>query len=258
MSDVNKIFFKSKDGVRIVGVWNEPLKKTKKAIILAHGITVNKDEDGIFVSLVNQLQSYGFAVLRFDFRGHGESEGKSVEMTLNDEVSDLRAAVNYVLEKGYKKIGLLGASFGGGIATLYTSKNQNKLKCLCLWYPVLDYDHWFFNPTAPWRKEEKEQALILLKKQEWIKYGKREFLLGKNLFEEMKRSFPYKELQKIKIPMVIIHGDKDTHVSYEDSRKYVRKNDELITISGADHGFHEQPFDQQAIKETVSFFIKNL
>ena len=125
---MKKIVFTSKDDTRLVGLWHLPEKTSFQAIILAHGITVDKDESGIFGDLAEALKEKGFAVFRFDFRGHGESGGKPIDMTISGEIADLKAAVEQVKKAGYKNIGLLAASFGGGIATLYTAKNQDKIK----------------------------------------------------------------------------------------------------------------------------------
>ncbi len=62
-----------------------PQKKTRNCIILCHGITVNKEEGGIFTNLAKKLAKVGFAVFRFDFRGHGESEGDSINLTVTGE-----------------------------------------------------------------------------------------------------------------------------------------------------------------------------
>ncbi|OGK09444.1 hypothetical protein A2767_05355 [Candidatus Roizmanbacteria bacterium RIFCSPHIGHO2_01_FULL_35_10] len=91
-----KIFFKSKDGLKLCGIWHIPNQPTNKAVILAHGLTVDKDEEGIFVELAELLKKKGFAVFRFDFRGHGESEGKSIDTTISGEVADIKSAINFV------------------------------------------------------------------------------------------------------------------------------------------------------------------
>src|SRR3989338_8271702 len=140
-----KIFLKTSDNLKICGIWSWPKVGNNKAIILAHGITVDKDEDGLFPPLSEKLADLGYSVFRFDFRGHGKSDGKSVNMTISRELLDLKAVLREVKKKGFKKIGLLGASFGGGIETIFTAKNQEKFSFLCLWNPVLNYNHVFIN-----------------------------------------------------------------------------------------------------------------
>ena len=252
---MKRITFKSKDGTKLVGVWHLPKSKTNKAVVLAHGITVNKDESGVFVQLADQLVENGFAVFRFDFRGHGKSGGKSVDMTLSGELSDLTAAINLVKQQ-YCQIGLLGASFGGGISTLYTAKNQEKLQALCLWNPVLNYDHCFLNPTLPWIAARKTHIRNDIQTQRWTTLGKRNFILGRKLFEEMVIFRPYEEIVKINIPKIIIHGDKDTKVPYEDSKMYINNSESLVTIKEAKHGFHKKQEFDQAAKATLVFFNK--
>ncbi|PIV37516.1 hypothetical protein COS31_04240 [Candidatus Roizmanbacteria bacterium CG02_land_8_20_14_3_00_36_15] len=87
---MKKIFFSSTDKLKLCGVWHTPSKKTSKAIVLAHGISVDKDEEGgNFIKLANLLSGAGYAVFRFDFRGNGESEGDPRKMTIKEEVDDL-------------------------------------------------------------------------------------------------------------------------------------------------------------------------
>lgn len=257
---MNKVTFQSKDGLKLVGIWAVPTQSTNKAVVMAHGLSVNKDESGLFIKLAETLREDGFAVFRFDFRGRPESEGKAIDMTIKGELLDLDAAIEEAINKNYNRVGLLGASFGGSIATLYTSKNQNKLKCLCLWNPVLNYDHTFINPFLPWLINDINDMKKDISQKGWTTLGKKNYIIGKGLFNEMTRLFPYDELKKISIPTIIIHGDKDTYVPFEDSKKYAKnlKNGVFIKIEGAEHGFHQEPFETQVVNITLDFFKKYL
>jgi pimeloyl-ACP methyl ester carboxylesterase len=70
----------------------------------------------------------GFAVLRFDDRGVGESEGDFAAATSADFATDVDAAVHFLKKHdriNTKKIGLAGHSEGGMIAPMVASKNKN-------------------------------------------------------------------------------------------------------------------------------------
>ncbi len=258
---MKKVSFTSSDGLKLVGIVDEPKNSNGKAIILAHGITVDKEEEGIFTELSRLLSENEFTVLRFDFRGHGESEGKSVDMTIAGELNDLEAAISEVESKGYKEIGLLGASFGGGIAALYVSKNQNRTKALCLWNPCLNYDHCFLNPVTPWIRSRKAHMRKDFEEKGWTTLGSRNFVIGKQLFDEMENVFPYESLKNITIPTVIVHGTNDTYVPYEDSTSYVKnlQRGELISLEDAEHGFQDvREYRNKANQETLKFFKQNL
>jgi len=145
----HKITLTTPDKIKIVGILSK--NNNEKVIILCHGLTINKDEDGIFIELSESLVKNGFDCFRFDFRGHGESSGKQEEMTVSGELTDLTTIFNFIKDKNYKKIGLLGASFGGGIVSLFSSFNQENIFALVLWNPVLDYSSWIY-PKNNWEK----------------------------------------------------------------------------------------------------------
>lgn len=254
-----KMFIKTEDGLKICGIWTLPDQKTEKAVILAHGITVNKDEEGKFPVTANFLSDNGYAVFRFDFRGHGESDGTSQEMTIAGELLDMKAAFGEVRSKGYSKIGLVGGSFGGGISTLYTAANLTDVTCLCLWNPVLNYDHCFINPFLPWLVEKKLKMSESLESDGFAEIGSRKYRIGRNLWEEMKQNFPHEKLKDITIPVMIIHGDKDTYVPYDDSKKYIENipgDKEFITIPGGRHGLNNFPEEKILADENTLRFLK--
>ena len=94
--------------------------------------------------------------------------------------------------------------------------------------------------------------------------GRNELKIGKGLFEEMAKLFPYQELKKFTIPVIIVHSTEDEYVPYEDSKEYVKnlKNGELITLNRIGHGFQEKNEEDykssEAIAKTIEFFKKNL
>lgn len=256
-----KIFFTSRDGIRLAGIWHLPDKSSDKVIVLAHGITVDKDESGVFVELAKLLELKGYAVFRFDFRGHGESKGQQVEMTITGELLDLESAIQQVRGEGYKRLGLLAASFGGGVGALYASQNQSVLTSVCLWNPCLNYDHTFIHPTLPWIVKKKGHMAKELQDQGWTTVGSRKYKIGIKLWNEMTKLQPYEALKSISIPTEIIHSDIDTYVPYRDSKNYVSylQRGKLVTIPHADHGFHK-PLEarRQALQYSLTFFQETI
>ncbi len=91
--------------------------QAKRAVVLVHG----KDScrscefDGRFVEFAAQLQARGFHILMIDLRGHGESQ-KS-RFTLGEhERWDVLGAVDWLQERGFSQIGVLGVSLGAASA----------------------------------------------------------------------------------------------------------------------------------------------
>lgn len=250
-----KITFNSNDGTKLVGIIQTPKIETNKCVILCHGFKTDKDEYGIYIKLSDELVKNDYAVFRFDFRAHGESTGIDYEMTIEKEIEDLDSAVNFIISKGYSEVNLLGGSFGGGIVTLYSERNEDKLKRLILWYPLLDYQAALIS-RGSFRQENYEKAL----KNGYVKITSKTtaktFRLSKEVFEQGLRLKPFVKLSNLKLPILFIHGTNDESISYELSIKYSElcQNSEIQVIDGASHGFHDSDKDLKlAIDATINF-----
>ena len=63
-------------------------------VVVCHGFTGSKDE-ALLCLIADSLQRRGIASIRFDFNGHGQSEGKLEEMTVPNELEDALRVVAY-------------------------------------------------------------------------------------------------------------------------------------------------------------------
>lgn len=257
-----EIYFKTSDGLKLCGILSLPKIKTQKCIVLCHGIgDANKEEDGIFTELAYKLCNAGFAVFRFDFRGQGESEGEQINMTVTGEEKDLNAAINFLRNKGFRKFGIVAASFGGGAASLFVGNNPSVIKGLVLWNAGIDYSS-KINATTAWGKKYwGKPAFERADKFGFTEIGSSKYMAGKKLMDEIRTLKPFEKLIDLDLPMLFIHGNKDSYIPYSDSVKYSKlfKNARLVTIDGAEHGFHDDPkHADQADKAAIEFFLKYL
>jgi uncharacterized protein len=111
----------SSDGLNLSGIVHLPdgLKpgERRAAIIMMHGFGANKNGGPEWVC--RQFESWGYAALRFDFRGCGDSEGERGRVLPIEEVSDARNALTYMAsrpEVDPARIALCGSSLGAGVA----------------------------------------------------------------------------------------------------------------------------------------------
>ena len=87
-------------------------------VLLMHGIFSSKDFNPM-PSLAKALAKAGIASIRFDFDGHGKSEGRMQDMTIEKEIADAMAIWEYAKSLPYvTQIGFLGHSQGGVIASM--------------------------------------------------------------------------------------------------------------------------------------------
>jgi uncharacterized protein len=102
------------------------------AVILVAGSgAVDRDETvggvPIFGQLADALADAGFAVLRYDKRGVGQSGGRPESATLADYAEDLRAAVRMMADRkdiDRRRIGVLGHSEGGALALIAAARDD--------------------------------------------------------------------------------------------------------------------------------------
>lgn len=257
----DKLFFKTKDRIKLCGVLTKPEGKTDKCIVLCHGITVDKDSHGVFIEIANRLSCLGFAVFRFDFRGHGESEGDSVNLTVRGEKKDLEAAIELLKGFGYHNFGILASSFGGGPVSLYCKEHTDILKALVFWNAAIDYERILQLELPFIERHFINEAMHKLETEGYIEIGHQKFRLGKKLYNEIRRIKPWKHLLGIETPILFVHGDKDVYVPYSDSVKYsaMLKNALLKTVHGAHHGFTDnRSIEEEADQAAVSFFLAHL
>jgi len=87
-------------------------------VLLMHGIFSSKDL-GPMPQLARGLAKAGIGSIRFDFGGHGKSEGRKQYMTIERELAEAKAVWDYVQSIPYvNDVGLLGHSQGGVVASM--------------------------------------------------------------------------------------------------------------------------------------------
>ncbi len=238
-----EVEIKTDDGFTLAGIF-VPSSGSKKGIVFAHGMTVDKSSEGIFVRAEPKLNELGFSTLRFDFRGHGQSSGDlTQDFTISGEMEDLKTAVKFMQDEGLEWLGLAGASFGGSIAALYAGDSPKSIQRLFLANPVLDYDKAFLHSTTAWAMKT------------FIK-----LVAGRPFVDEMQRYHPCQELKKYHSPLLIVHGDRDGKVDIKHVKNCFEclpnNQKEFIIIKGSAHGFHAEPFKSRVVDEVVNFFTK--
>ncbi|WP_158894077.1 alpha/beta hydrolase [Amycolatopsis anabasis] len=230
-------------------------RDARGTVIQAHGINANMTEGGMFVRLAEKLADAGFTVLRFSFRGHGASGGTQRGATIAGEMLDLQAAVEYVADQFPGRLSIVAASFGAVSTSLSLPWLEGRLDRLVLWNPVLDLQRTFVHPELPWGKENYgPEQQELLSTQGYLVVDD-EFELGRVLFEEFGHYRPLDTLTASTVPTLVVHGDRDTAVSYEIARQAaaVKPNADFHTIQGSDHGFDTREREDEAIATTVAW-----
>ncbi len=246
------------EGQKIFGILHLPLLKKKvPAVLICHGFGGNKTgKHRLFVTLSQHLAKQGIAVFRFDYRGAGDSEGEFDDITLEGKVSDTLKCLEFLKNHPAvdpSRIGILGRSLGGAIASIAAGKNE-EIKSIALWAPVFT--------SEPWKKmwdafkanpASSHQILASLPSMPNVRF----------LEQFFKLDMP-KALEKLKnIPLLHIHADKDAIVKAEHSQAYQKARQEsdktkFIILQNSDHDFSESADQKIAIDETCQWYQQTL
>lgn len=250
-----KLTFTNSKGTKLVGILSNPKSAVIiPIIILCHGFSSSK-ESSTYLVLEKLFNEKNIATFRFDFFGHGESSGKLEDITVTEGMDDILCAITFLKGQGYKKIGLLGSSFGGFTALLAAARTSD-LFVLLLKCPVSDY---FGKLMAKITKTEAEEW----KKKGWTHYassdGRKHNKLNYSFFADPNNNKGYDAAEKIRIPALIIHGDADTTVPLRQSKKLASciKDSKLIILPDCGHHFEGEDFTKSN-QEFVNFLIKQL
>jgi alpha-beta hydrolase superfamily lysophospholipase len=194
-----EITLKTEDGVHIYA--DHYKNGFDRVIIVCPGFLMHKDARP-FKQLSEGL-SKEFDVITMDFRGHGKSKG-SYTFTSRENL-DLRALIDFA-KRGYASIGVIGFSLGGAVAINEISECRIINKLMVVSAPADFY--WIEN-----RFLTKGVIASTLKKFDW-KMGR--VRLGNVL---LKKPRPIENVTKLSpIPILFVHGEKDTIVKPRHSR----------------------------------------
>ncbi|MCK4967510.1 MAG: alpha/beta fold hydrolase [Candidatus Aenigmarchaeota archaeon] len=245
------VTFKNKKGMQLVGIIHTPKDVcADNVVIICHGFGGHKTYK-VFVDTARCLCDSGFLVLRFDFTGHGDSEGTYTDYSIKNEVDDLDCAVKFLKSQNIntKNIRLVGHSLGALVSVLYAEENKN-VASLVLLAPALNLKELMFL----WYSKRQIYTLKL----NGLIYVKK-YTITKAFFDESKAFNLTEDIFKLKIPVAVMHGKKDETIPFKYIKpleKYETKTKQVEFFENIDHDFEDLKSRKLIKERTVNWFKK--
>lgn len=133
-------YFKEINDNRIFFSYHPPdeNKISGTGILICDAILEEKqDSRRAMVNFANMAAQKGYGVLRFDYRGQGESEGEFSDYSPYDTIEDIKFAFGELSSKiGISKIGIMGLRFGCNLAIVAAEKIQPEF--MIFWAPEVN------------------------------------------------------------------------------------------------------------------------
>ncbi len=212
-------------------------------VILAHGFRSNKNHRMIVAGF--NFFSEKFDVLRFDFRGNGDTEMDSRYMSIETMAKDVDEVVSFCRKK-YKKIFLIALSMGAS-AVLLSNPDVDKI---VFWSPLT-------NLRTIYNKYNNIALRTLIRRRGY--FTTKGFHVGKLLARDMESLDLLPLIPKIKAPTLIVHSRKDRTVPFSDSEQafeLLTCKKEFFKLEKAKHTF-KKPRDEKAVlKKSLEWLEK--
>lgn len=240
------------DGFRLRGTYELPACKDLvrdgrlPVVILAHGIKTHRHIER-FDRMSAALAACGFATLRFDCAGRGDSDGDFKDMTLPGEIADLEAILVYARslpQVDASRIALLGHSQGGLTASVLAGRHAHD-------------DQTPYGAFAALVLTSPAGGMI----RDKCKHGSFAYQdeVGAEYVRTARKLHVYKEAKHYHGPVCIFYGLSDELVQMgyiEKYRKAYRRQADVHMLAGASHGLEERYTD--VITITKQFLLASI
>ncbi len=249
----------------------------RPVVVVCHGFKGFKDW-GFFPFLAERLAKAGMTAISFNFSGSGvgpdgekfSEPDRFAHNTYSKELADLGIVWDAVRSGTLigdlppaRSGGLVGHSFGGAIATLF-SADHSDVKALVTWAAVANPLRWDEETIAQWRASGKLD----------IVNSRTGEVLPMHLdmlqdIEDKGVDRIVRAAERVAIPWLIVHGDEDESVSPDEARRLYdavnKETAELNIIAGGGHTFGARhPWAgytvqlEQAMDRTVGWFSRHI
>ncbi|BBO76370.1 alpha/beta hydrolase [Desulfosarcina widdelii] len=246
-----QIHFDNHLGETLAGTLHEPDGPPLAAVVAGHCFTCSR-HTGILRRICTSLCDAGFMALRFDFSGNGQSQGSFEQSTWSKQVLEMEAAIDLVQQHGVQWIGLAGHSLGAAIALL-TAHRQAAVSAVCR----------VAGRTSPTRAmhfltPDQQTTLSEAGRVEFTSRG-RNLSLNSDFFDDAGRHDLEATTRALKVPMLVVHGDRDEIISVSEAHLAKEANPdhvELVIVSGGDHMLALPEHQKQVSRTVTEWFFR--
>ncbi|WP_372784118.1 alpha/beta hydrolase family protein [Phenylobacterium sp.] len=259
IATVRPIRFKAQDGVPLSGYLTIPHgadPKNLPLVVFPHGGPAVRDEPG-FNWWAQAMASRGYAVLQVNYRGSSGfgwnflqagfgQWGRKMQTDLSDGVRDL--ARQGIVDP--KRVCIVGASYGGYAAMAGPTLDPGVYRCAAAYAGISD-----LRSFAPWVRNQSGIG----PQRYLVRFVGAESARDPSLSEIS----PAAHVDRVSVPMLLIHGKDDTVVPLEQSRimadalKAAGKPVEFITLDSTDHWLTRGDTRLAMLQAVVAFLEKN-
>ena len=225
----NDVEFKSKNGENLAGILIGPEKNTRAFVIFAHCFTCSKNVVAA-TRISRGLAQQGFAVLRFDFTGLGESTGDFSDTNFSSNIDDLVSAADF-LRNSYQAPQLIIGHSLGGSAVITAARQIPEIQGVVSIAAPSDPSH--VSHMFKLVMNDIDQA-----GKADVDLAGRTFTIKKQFIEDLTQKNLLHDVKNLHKALLIMHSPSDGTVNIDHARKIyeaARHPKSFISLDSADH-----------------------
>src|SRR5689334_5188820 len=132
-------FFLNRDGQRLFGVLHHGAAAGLAVVVCAPLFDEKLWSHRVFVNFARYCAARGVSVLRFDYYGDGESEGRFEDASVSTRLRDIQDAIEFCRrETGAARVVLVGLAYGATLALRAALETSAQVAGVVAWSPVID------------------------------------------------------------------------------------------------------------------------
>jgi esterase/lipase len=224
-----RVTFPGSTGARLAGVLHHPDGDVRGSVLLAHCFTCSKDLHTM-TRLARGLTEAGYAVLRFDFTGIGDSGGDFADKTVTRNVKDLVQAATLLLQRGLGPCAMVGHSLGGAATLLAASKLRTVASIAVIGAPASPAHVRGLLADAEQQIQQEGQALVEI--------AGRKFPISIEFLADLDVHDQRQHVTELGRPLLIVHALADEVVPITEAEKNfaaARQPKAFFPLLDADH-----------------------
>ncbi len=224
-----KTEFANDQGETLSGLLDMPGSTPRGYALFAHCFTCSKNLKAA-TSISRSLAAEGFAVLRFDFTGLGQSEGEFATTSFSSNVADLLAAVRYLDDRHEAPVLLVGHSLGGTAVLQAAPSIPSAAAVVTIGSPAEPAHVRHLFDDAGETLESEGHAEVLL--------GGRPFTIRKSFVDDLERHDLPATIGSLRKALLIMHAPLDEVVEIDNATALytgAKHPKSFVSLDDADH-----------------------
>ena len=255
----------------VTDVFYKETKTPKKIIIFCHGYKGFKDW-GAWNLMAEAFAKADFFFIKFNFSHNGGTAAQPIDFpdleafgnnNYTKELDDLESVIDWIStsadfksEVDISNLSIIGHSRGGGIVLLKANEDARVKKVISL-AGVSDYKSRF--PKKEKFQEWAEKGVYFVKNGRTHQEMPHFYQFYEDFQKNEQRLNIQKATKNLKIPFLVLHGNKDTSVLIEEAESLHKWNPKssFKIIKNADHVFNvAHPWESQKMSKELEYVTK--